>query len=291
MIFSNIKELFLKLVTHQLEESALENFIIVENIPEVFCKKCGRKEKIYKRPFCKNTARCSWCSTQHNVIKFKQLSSFTLYDYLKFICYYILGIKPNAMSIMLNKSAGTIKRQIRTLREIITSKYECSLNKIGGIGHVVEIDETCVGRRKNHKGRVRNQVWIFGAVDRSTGRFLMKKVQNRKSETLGNAIEQMIEQYSHIESDEWPAYFKYFSKSNLYTHSTVNHTFNFIDPLTGSHTQTIEARWGSFKKWMRSMGYKSRIKLNQYIVEYILRCDYKNEEVWKLFEKIINLIS
>ena len=73
--------------------------------------------------------------------------------------------------------------------------------------------------------------------------------------------------------------FEVFFCCNFYTHSTVNYTFNFIDPLTGSHTQTIEARWGAFKKWMHIMGYKSRSKLNQYILNYILRRDFKNLDV------------
>ena len=110
MVFSNTEELFFKLVTEQLSESELENYIEIENLPDAICNKCGRKEKIYKRPLCKITAICSWCCTQHNVIKFKQLSSFSLYNYLKLICYYTLGIKPNSIAIMLNRSTGTVKR-------------------------------------------------------------------------------------------------------------------------------------------------------------------------------------
>ncbi|KCZ81103.1 hypothetical protein H312_01469 [Anncaliia algerae PRA339] len=131
---------------------------------------------------------------------------------------------------------------------MISREYASRISKIGGAGRVVEIDESCIGRRKNNKGRVRNQICVFGAVEHSTGRFNMKIIPNRKFETLGQGIEEMILPSTHINSDDWPAYSKYFSSSNSYSHSTVTHKFNFIDPSTDTHTQSIEARWGAFKK-------------------------------------------
>ncbi|KAH7824585.1 uncharacterized protein MONOS_5324 [Monocercomonoides exilis] len=61
-------------------------------------------------------------------------------------------------------------------------------NPIGGEGKVVEIDEAVWRRRKYKRGRRKEQIWIFGGVERLEGggagpRFV-KVVPNRKRETL-----------------------------------------------------------------------------------------------------------
>ena len=54
--------------------------------------------------------------------------------------------------------------------------------RLGGRGHIVEIDETCVGgKRKYGRGRFYTgmKVWVFGAIDRTTGEAFVTIVQNR----------------------------------------------------------------------------------------------------------------
>lgn len=43
-----------------------------------------------------------------------------------------------------------------------------------------------------------------------------------------------------IYSDCWRAYNTELLKSSGYDHYTINHRYNFFDPTTGAHTQTIE---------------------------------------------------
>ena len=51
--------------------------------------------------------------------------------------------------------------------------------------------------------------------------------------------------YSDIHSDEWRAYNKI--RKNSFKHYTVNHKENFVNPLTGKHTQLIECLWNKAK--------------------------------------------
>ncbi|KCZ78606.1 hypothetical protein H311_00359 [Anncaliia algerae PRA109] len=38
------------------------------------------------------------------------------------------------------------------------------------------------------------------------------------------------------------------------------------------------------------MSYKSRNKLDQYIMEYLMRHNFGKKELWRLFEFIINIL-
>ncbi|KAH7817401.1 putative ISXO2-like transposase domain [Monocercomonoides exilis] len=83
-------------------------------------------------------------------------------------------------------------------------------NSIGGEGKVVEIDEAVWRRRKYKRGRRKEQIWIFGGVERLEGggagpRFV-KVVPNRKRETLLHIIFETIRSRTTIMSDEWKAY-------------------------------------------------------------------------------------
>ena len=56
-------------------------------------------------------------------------------------------------------------------------------------------------------------------------------------------------------------------------HETVNHSLNFVDPLTGAHTQGIESTWAATKKMMRKKGVMdTSVELfPTYLQEYLWR--------------------
>ena len=77
----------------------------------------------------------------------------------------------------------------------------------------------------------------------------MKLVPRRNSEKLREAIIDYIRPNTIVYSDKYAAYIKTFSESVVYEHGTVNHSFNFVDPGTGLHTQNIESLWSAFKRF------------------------------------------
>lgn len=118
--------------------------------------------------------------------------------------------------------------------------------KIGGPGVVVEIDECKMGKRKYHRGHAVEGVWIFGGVEReNTEKVFFIKVADRSKETLQKLIIENIEKGSIVCSDMWRAYI---GLDDLgYEHNVVNHSQNFKDPTTGTHTNTIEGCWNGLK--------------------------------------------
>ena len=66
----------------------------------------------------------------------------------------------------------------------------------------------------------------------------MEVVQRRNAATLLPIIQAHTAPGSIIHSDEWAAYQQV---SGLPTVAAVNHSLNFVDPVSGTHTQHVES--------------------------------------------------
>jgi hypothetical protein len=58
-----------------------------------------------------------------------------------------------------------------------------------GNSKIVEIDESKFFHRKYHRGQSREGHWVFGGVERDTGKCFLVEVENRNSETLEEIIQ------------------------------------------------------------------------------------------------------
>lgn len=146
---------------------------------------------------------------------------------------------------------------------------------IGGVGVTVEIDESLIAKRKYHRGRLVNERWVFGGIERLNGgriRRFAEFVPNRSEATLLPIIQRRIRQSTRIMSDGWAAY------RNLpihgYQHHVVNHSQNFVHPTNREvHTQGIENQWRQLKRWLRAKGTNLGEDIQAYINEWL----YKRE--------------
>ena len=57
----------------------------------------------------------------------------------------------------------------------------------------------------------------------------------------------------------------------IYTHQTVNHTENFVEPTTGAHTQTIESFWHVYKMQNKRQCGTHRSLVDSYLCEFVWR--------------------
>lgn len=121
----------------------------------------------------------------------------------------------------------------------------CDVEKIGGVGKIVEIDESKFTKHKYHVGhRVRGD-WVFGGVERESNKCFLKVVPDRSAETLTKVLTDHVLPGTTVYSDCWRAYSKLGEEG--YNHLTVNHSLHFKDPETGVHTNTIEGLWQKVK--------------------------------------------
>ncbi|KCZ77608.1 hypothetical protein H311_01378 [Anncaliia algerae PRA109] len=152
--------------------------------------------------------------------------------------------------------------------------------KIGGIGHIVRIYESKFSKRKYNVGRTVRSPWIVGGIVLNTEKVFFVEIISRDSRTLTNIILENIIQGTTIYTDKWKGYSEL---NNLgYIHQTVNHSSNFIDPISGANTQLIESTWHDYKKDFRSRGINSKCNISDHFYEFMLK---KNMEMMclKLF--------
>ena len=69
--------------------------------------------------------------------------------------------------------------------------------------------------------------------------------------TLLQLIQKYVAPGSIIHSDCWKSYDAIDTLPEDYTHLTVNHSENFVDPKTGSNIQTVERMWKEVKRIKR----------------------------------------
>lgn len=122
--------------------------------------------------------------------------------------------------VTLNCSLKTCTDFASFCREVCYDKAIRNADPLGGPDKIVEIDESKFGRRKYNRGhRVEGQ-WVFGGIERGSGRVFMVPVEKRDAATLLAIIQQWILPGTTIISDCWKAYGCLGSQG--YTHLTAS---------------------------------------------------------------------
>lgn len=114
---------------------------------------------------------------------------------------------------------------------------------------------------------------MFGMVDTSHNPALgyMEIVPSRDAATLLPIIQAHVATGTTIHSDQWAAYNGVSALPNVSSHSTVNHSVNFVDPVTGVHTQNIESYWCKTKSKLKRMRGCHATQLPSYLDEFLWR--------------------
>ena len=158
---------------------------------------------------------------------------------------------------------------------------------IGGVGHIVQIDETLLSRRKYNRGRMYPPIWLFGGIDTQTKEIFLVPVITRNADTLIPIIQRHVIPGTTIVSDCWGAYNRLGELG--YVHRTVNYSRNFVDPVTGAHTNSVECLWSKLKYRNKKECGTSRRLLHTYLAEYQWRRLYGNNAFRNIVDHIRRL--
>jgi transposase-like protein len=165
-----------------------------------------------------------------------------------------------------------------------------SRGKIGGPGTVVEIDEMKLGKRKFNCGRIIDGSWLLGIICINTKEYRVEicPANKRDSNTLLALINKHIHKQTTIITDCWRGYNGL--EADDFNHLCVNHSYNFVDPDTWAHTQTIESNWRPLRRRMNRGGLRKE-DLDLHLCEYIWRKEVKRRNADPFTEIIRDIIK
>lgn len=196
------------------------------------------------------------------------------------------GLSSKTVSLWLKKFRDLIKRDL--IYNLTPEEF-----KIGGEGIIVEIDESKFGKRKYNQGHAVEGVWVVGGIERlphggenannnhnnnnqnNIPKAFAISVPNRDAATLLDVILNNVNRGSCIITDCWRGYRYEDLLAADFDHWTVNHSINFVDPITLAHTNTVESLWSSLKTKVNKRVRTSNL-IDDYLYSYIWYKRYKS---------------
>lgn len=228
-----------------------------------------------------NSCKCTKGLRQGSFFESQKLRLSVL---LTILYLFSNGVSGSQASLMLHSEChpNSIYDWYNLYRDFMSKSLLETPVQLGGVGKVVEIDESKWGRKqKNHVGRVAAySQWIFGLIERGTGRVVLLTVRTRKASELIPKITKAVLPGTIIISDEWAAYRSL--PQHGFIHQTVNHSQNFVNPVTGAHTQTIEGFWGNAKQMFKCMRGSTATQLPAHLDEIVFRWNNKDRDIFEL---------
>lgn len=246
------------------------------------CYKCKSimiidiNQKIYR---CQKKGHNISCSIFNQT--FLSTCKFGVHNLLK-ICYLYLHKVPTTEIVkMTGIQSEAVTSWCLFLREMLADDLNTEDIRIGGENVIVEIDETKLGKRKYNRGHLVDGVWVVGGIERTPQKkaFLIE-VADRTSDTLQNVISTFVLPGSIIYTDCFAAYNRACTNLNL-EHFTVNHKENYVDPISGTHTNTIEGLNNGIKHLIKPRN-RGKKNINGWLFYFIWRRQNK-KNVWKGF--------
>lgn len=122
--------------------------------------------------------------------------------------------------------------------------------------------------------RARNGRWVFGVIctEYIPCRGYFEVVARRDRRTLGAILQRVLLPGSEVHTDDWGAYRNLQLRvPNVQAHQVVVHADNFVDPVTGIHTQEVESAWNRLKYHVK----KERGVRGEDLQEFL------NEQMWR----------
>jgi transposase-like protein len=201
------------------------------------------------------------------------------YDMVQYIkCWSIVMTLANAIQLLKFANISTCRRTLGlfygSLRNVCTIALDKKNLKLGGEGQAVEIDGSIFAHVKYtvDMDSFRKQVWVFGLVERSSGRVYFQTVPDRQAETLLAIIYERVLPGTLIYSDCLGAYqnIEKLHTENL-QHNAVSHSLYFADEDLLAVKNLVKSYWCQAKVKLNEMRGCNRRFFQSYLDEFMWR--------------------
>lgn len=143
----------------------------------------------------KNKKKVKMCHTSRSYRygTFFEGTHLPLWKVLGFVDLWLKKVQLNLISSLLdNVSDHTLVDWASFCTEVTFDAMVHNAEPWGGNGRTVEIDELKFGKRKYNRGHSVEGKWVFGGVERETGRCFMLPVDSRGKDVLLRIIKHYI---------------------------------------------------------------------------------------------------
>ena len=242
------------------------------------CVRCRRncvlrKNRRYKGNYC---SYCGTCKLSKSICNgtFFQNSRVNLATEFEIIYLWSNNISVKNSANLTGISKKTIIQYFSYCRDIVSWKLVSDPGRFqfGGPGTVVQIDESCVSKRKFNRGRIVREKWVIGIYDTEQKRGVVVFVARRNQQNLIPVILNFVLPGTEIWTDEWRAYAGLNQQG--FIHRTVNHSRYFVDPVTGVCTNGVEGYWSRLKRFCRETNVLWSTLLPEHVDEFMWRETY-----------------
>ena len=194
--------------------------------------------------------RCSTCDRTKSIRSNGILhnSKFTLRKFVLLLYHLANDTNSNLkISGMVETNEETIGKWRDLLADGTEAWLERHFRQLGGLDRVVEIDTSFFVNRQWDRGAPTEGTWVVGGGDVATGNCFVERCpgNDQSADIIIPIIRRWVAPGSTVHTDESGSYHDLAAMG--YVHSVVDHGQSWVDPHTGTHTNTQEGLWSHIK--------------------------------------------
>jgi transposase len=270
------------------DDACLE-FLFKARYPKgVYCQKCGKVTKHYKRAGMKFYS-CEFCGmgvapTSGTIFHKSDTPLRSWFHAIFLMASTKTGISAAQLQRELGVTYKTAWRMFTQIRKLMSE----DINPLTG---QVEVDETYIGgKRPGKRGRgAEGKTVVMGIVERN-GKAVTKVVPDVKAKTLLPMIEQRVakEDKAVVFTDELHSYDRIDRLG--YAHEVVQHAAKqYVRGV--AHVNTVESLWSTIKRGIDGVNHSvSPLYLQSYLDSYVYRYNHRKDEQ-PLFLSLIGRVA